>query len=37
MRITLEGAGFTSVGGGCSAGAYQEIAKNMQKKFYHNS
>jgi len=26
-----------SVGGGCSAGAYQQIVKNMQKKFYLNS
>jgi len=26
-----------SFGGGCSAGAYQQIVKNMQKKFYLNS
>jgi hypothetical protein len=24
-------------GGGCSAGANQQIVKNMQKKFYLNS
>jgi hypothetical protein len=26
-----------SFGGGCSAGAYQQLVKNMQKKIYFNS
>jgi hypothetical protein len=27
----------TGLGGGCSAGVYHQIVKNMQKKFYLNS